>query len=78
MVVTHSSNTQEKWQIENLYRFHKTKCNHKKYPYLLPFTNEMLNTIAKYEAYYLLDGYLGYHQISIAPKDRDKIVFVTH
>ncbi len=29
MVITHSSNTQEKWQAENLYRLQKTKCNHK-------------------------------------------------
>jgi hypothetical protein len=29
MVVTHSNNTQEKWQAKNLYRFQKTKCSHK-------------------------------------------------
>ncbi len=36
----------------------------------------MLNTIARYEAYSFLDGYLGYHQISIALEDRYKIIFV--
>jgi len=45
-------------------------------PYPLPFTNEVLNTIIGYEAYYFLDGYLGYHQISIAPKDKYNIAFV--
>jgi len=30
MVVTHNSSTQQKWQTENLYRFQKTKCSHKK------------------------------------------------
>jgi len=44
----------------------------------LPFIDEMLNTIARYEAYYFLNGYSRYHQISIAPKDRYKTTFVTN
>jgi hypothetical protein len=50
----------------------------KKDPYPLPFTDEVLNTIARYEAYSFLDGYSRYHQISIAPKDKYKITFVTN
>ncbi len=50
----------------------------KKDPYPLPFKNEVLNTIAGYEAYLFLDGYSRYHQISIAPKDRYKSAFVTN
>jgi hypothetical protein len=42
----------------------------------LPFTNEVLNIVARYEAYSFLDGYLGYCQIFIALKDRYKIAFV--
>jgi hypothetical protein len=38
----------------------------------------VLNTLAGYEAYFFLDGYLGYHQISIVPKDKYKITFVTN
>jgi hypothetical protein len=76
MVVTHNSRTQEKWQVENLYKLKKTKCSHKKNPYPLPFTNEVLNTIAWYEAYSFLDGYLKYHQIFIAPEDIYKTTFV--
>jgi len=34
--------------------------------------------VARYEAYSFLDGYSGYHQISIAPEDRYKIAFVTN
>jgi hypothetical protein len=41
-----------------------------------PFTDEVLNTVARYEAYSFLDGYSRYHQIFIAPKDRYKIAFV--
>jgi len=43
---------------------------------LCHFFCEVLNTITKYEAYSFLDGYLGYHQISIAIKDRYKTTFV--
>jgi hypothetical protein len=35
----------------------------KKNPYLLPFFDEVLNTIVGYETYLFLDGYIGYHQI---------------
>jgi hypothetical protein len=49
----------------------------KKSPYPLPFSNEVLNIVARYEAYFFLNGYSKYHQISIAPKDRYKTTFVT-
>jgi len=35
--------------------------HHKKDPYPLPFTDEMLNIIVGYEAYFFLNGYSGYH-----------------
>ncbi len=47
-----------------------------KNPYPLPFSNEVLNIVAGYEAYSILDGYLGYHHIFITPNDRYKISFV--
>jgi hypothetical protein len=58
--------------------FRKLNVATKKDPYPLPFRNEMLNTIAGYEAYSFLDGYSKYHQISLTPKDRYKIIFVTN
>jgi hypothetical protein len=49
----------------------------KKDPYPLPFIDEVLNKVTGYEAtYFFLDGYLAYHQISIALEDRYKITFV--
>ncbi len=39
----------------------------KKDPFPLPFTYEVLNTMAWCEAYSFLDGYYGYHQIYIIP-----------
>ncbi len=52
--------------------FRKLNATTKKDPYPLPFTNEVLNTIAGYEAYSFLDGYSRYYQISITLKDRYK------
>ncbi len=37
--------------------FKKSNKATKKNPYLLPFSNEILNTIVGYEAYAFLDGY---------------------
>jgi hypothetical protein len=60
-----------------LYRFQKINITIKKDPYPLPFINEMLNIITRYEAYSLLNGYSRYHQISITLEDKYKISFVT-
>jgi hypothetical protein len=38
----------------------------------------MLNTIVGYEAYFFLNGYLGYLQIFITLEDIYKIAFVTN
>jgi hypothetical protein len=35
----------------------KIKCNHKKGSIPIPLIDEILNTIARYEAYSFLDGY---------------------
>jgi hypothetical protein len=37
----------------------------------------VLNTIIGYEAYYFLTKYSRYHQIFIAPENKDKTTFVT-
>ncbi len=41
--------------------FKKLNAATKKDSYPLPFTDEVLNTITRYEGYSFLDGYLGYH-----------------
>jgi hypothetical protein len=57
--------------------FKKLNATIKKDPYPLPFTYEVLNIIAGYEAYSFLDGYSRYHQIFIVLEDRYKTTFVT-
>jgi hypothetical protein len=57
--------------------FKKFNAATKKEPYMLPFTYEVINIVAGHEVYTFFDGFFGYHQISIAPKDQYKIAFVT-
>jgi hypothetical protein len=56
--------------------FRKLNATTKKDPYPCPFTYEVLNIVVGYEAYYFLDGYLGYDQIFIALEDIYKTTFV--
>jgi hypothetical protein len=56
--------------------FRKLSKTTQKNPYPLPFFYEVLNIVARYEAYSFFDGYSGYHQIFIALKDTYKITFV--
>ncbi len=63
-------------KLEFYIGFKKLNAATKKDPYLLPLIDEVLKTIAKYEAYSFLDGYSGYHQIYITLDDKYKITFV--
>jgi hypothetical protein len=49
--------------------FKKLNVATKKDPYLLPFTNEVINIVAGHEVYTFLDGFFGYHHISITLED---------
>jgi hypothetical protein len=53
--------------------FRKLNVATKKDLYPKPFTYEVLNIIIGYGAYSFLDGYLGYHQISIALEDNTRL-----
>ena len=41
----------------------------------MPFMDQMLDRLAGKGWYYFLDGYSGYNQIYIAPKDQQKTTF---
>ena len=41
----------------------------------LPFIDQMLDRLAGNEYFCFLDGYAGYNQITIAPKDQEKTTF---
>jgi hypothetical protein len=74
IVVVPKKNGKQKFCVD----FKRLNAAIKKDPYLLPFTNEVINTIARHEVYTFLNGFSRYHQISIAPEDQYKISFVTN
>ena len=41
----------------------------------MPFLDQMLDRLAGHEYYCFLDGYSGYNQIAIVPKDQEKTTF---
>ena len=43
----------------------------------LPFTDNILNTVAGHDCYSFLDGFSGYNQIRMHPDDQEKTTFVT-
>ena len=47
----------------------------KKDHFPLPLIDQVLDTLARKKYFSFLDGYSGYNQISIAPKDQDKTTF---
>lgn len=46
-------------------------------PFPTPFTDEVLENVGGHETYSFTNGFSGYHQIKIAPKDRRKTTFMT-
>ena len=45
-------------------------------PFLIPFTDSILEEVAGHEIYSFMDGFLGYNQICIAEEDKLKMKFV--
>ena len=46
-------------------------------PFLMPFLDEILDSVGGQEAYSFTNGFSGYHQIRIAPEDHSKTKFAT-
>ena len=61
------------WRVCIDYRKLNTTTIKDHYP--LPFIDQMLDRLARHSYYCFLDGYSGYNQISIAPKDKEKTTF---
>jgi len=58
--------------------FQKLNIVMKKDPYPLFFMEEILDMVVGHEVYSFLDGFLSYHQITIAPEDKYKTAFITY
>ena len=55
--------------------YKKLKKVTKKDHFPLSFIDKMLDRLTRKEYYYFLDGYIGYKQITIPPKDQEKTIF---
>jgi hypothetical protein len=44
----------------------------------LPFVDQMVERLVGHSYYYFLDGYSGYNQIVVDPKDQEKTAFTCH
>ena len=61
------------WRVCIDYRKLNTTTKNDYYP--LPFIDQMLDRLAGHPYFCFLDGYSGYNQIPIAPKDQEKTTF---
>ena len=62
-----------RWRVCIDYRKLNTVTRKDHYP--LPFIDQMLDKLAGHPYFCFLDGYFGYNQISIAPRDQEKTTF---
>ncbi|GKA53368.1 reverse transcriptase domain-containing protein [Tanacetum coccineum] len=61
------------WRVYIDYRKHNDATRKDHFP--LPFMDQMLERLAKNEYYCFLDGFSGYFQIPIDPRDQEKTTF---
>ena len=61
------------WRVCIDYRKMNTATRKDHYP--LPFIDQMLGRLAGHPHYCFLDGYSGYNQIAITPKDQENTTF---
>jgi hypothetical protein len=76
LAIAYSCSALKNEKMKNCVDFKKFNVTTKKNPYSLPFTNEIINIVVGHEVYTFLDGFLGYHQISIALEDQYETTFV--
>jgi hypothetical protein len=67
------SRVQSEWRVCIDYRKLNTATRKDHFP--LPFINQMVERLAGHKYYYFLDGYSGYNQVPVDPKDQEKTTF---
>jgi hypothetical protein len=55
--------------------YRKLNTATKKDHFPLPFIDQMVESLARHEYYYFLDGYFGYNQVPVDPEDQEKTTF---
>ena len=46
-------------------------------PFLTPYSDEVLDQVARKKSFSFTNGFLGYHQVRIVEKDKKKTTFIT-
>nr|GEU66198.1 reverse transcriptase domain-containing protein [Tanacetum cinerariifolium] len=62
-------------RLESMYQLSKIERSYQEGSFSLPFMNQMLKRLAGNKFYCFLDGFSGYIQILIDPKDQEKTTF---
>ena len=77
MALTERYSTKEKWKLRVCVDYRKLNGMTKSAPFPLPFTEEILETVAGHESLSLLDGFSGYNQVRVVPEDQPKTCFIS-
>jgi hypothetical protein len=79
MVVKNKDNELVPTHIQSGWRvcidYQKLNAATRKDHFPLPFIDQMVEHLAGHEYYYFLDGYSGYNQVPVDPKDQEKTTF---
>lgn len=68
--------TKEKWETTSVHvNLKKVNAATIRDNYPLPIIDHIIERVTRKEAYSFLDGFFGYNQVSIDPKDQDKNAF---
>jgi hypothetical protein len=66
---------QSRWRV--CIDYHKLNAATRKDHFPLPFIDQMVEHLVGHEYYCFLDGYFGYNQVPMDPKDQEKTTFTS-
>ncbi|PIN22503.1 DNA-directed DNA polymerase [Handroanthus impetiginosus] len=73
-ILVGATHVQNGWRV--CINYSKLNVSTRKDHFTSPFIVQMLETLVGRSHYYCLDGYFRFHQISIAPEDQEKTIFI--
>ena len=77
MASKYCGSEEEEWQVVSLCRFHGLKPDMPKEPFPMPKIDQLVDATYKHPRMSFLDAFQGYHQIALAPEDREKTAFIS-
>ena len=81
IVITNNTNEELTTQVPTKWRvcidYRRLNLATRKDHFPLPFIDQMLERLAGHKFYCFLDGYYGYNQIAIDPRDQEKLLLLS-